>query len=223
MLSTADLYNKDLRSRLDRFHMNSNEEKYYKDTLDITGTGIMGYVSIPKIKIEYPIYHGTDEGVLQTAIGHLEYTSLPTGGKGNHSAVSGHRGLPSARLFTDIDRLRVGDKFSYTVLNRKVTYKIKKIVTVEPDDMAPLDFDNERDLSTLVTCTPYGVNSHRLMITGEAIKTEIIKPDIQKAKAKDTKNSYRKNLLIFIAICIASLLFIALIIYLVFFKNRNIE
>ena len=138
----------------------------YESILDIGGLGIMGYIEIPIIGVTLPIYHGTDDAVLQIAVGHLEWTSLPVGGESSHCVVSGHRGLPSARLFTDLDRLVVGDTFMFRVLDEILTYEVDQILIVEPHETDELLIQEGKDLCTLVTCTPYGINSHRLLQSG---------------------------------------------------------
>lgn len=142
------------------------QSERYKKTLDVSGTGIMGYVEIPKIRVELPIYHGTDETILQIAIGHLENTTLPVGGPSTHAVISGHRGLPSAKLFTDIDQLVEGDTFMLQVLGRTLTYEVDQIRVVLPTELSNLVIEENMDYCTLVTCTPYGINSHRLLIRG---------------------------------------------------------
>ena len=137
--------------------------------LAVTDSGIMGYIDIPKIRVTLPIYHGTDETILQIAIGHIAGTSLPVGGASTHCVVSGHRGLPSARLFTDIDKLVEGDTFTMTVLNRTVTYEVDQIRIVEPTDLSNLQIEEGKDYCTLVTCTPYGINTHRLLVRGHRV------------------------------------------------------
>ena len=166
MFAEAEAYNKTLIDKSDRYHLSEEEKKEYEKILDVTGTGIMGYVEIPKIHISYPIYHGTDEAVLQIAIGHIEGSSFPVGGIGTHSAISGHRGLPSARLFTDVDRLIEGDTFMIQILDRTITYEVDQIHTVLPEELDDLKIDPEKDYCTLITCSPYGINSHRLLIRG---------------------------------------------------------
>lgn len=143
-----------------------DEVEGYEDLLNITGTGIMGYISIPKISVELPIYHGTSEGVLQIAVGHVQGSSLPTGGAGNHCVLSAHRGLPSARLFTDLDQIQIGDTFSLSVLDRSLTYEVDQILTVLPHEVEALYTVDGEDYCTLVTCTPYGINSHRMLVRG---------------------------------------------------------
>ena len=141
----------------------------YERELDVTGTGIMGYIEIPQIDCFLPIYHGTDEGVLQIAIGHLEGSSLPVGGEGTHCLLSGHRGLPSARLFTDLDQLSEGDIFILRTLDETLTYQVDRIRIVLPYELDELTIEPGRDLCTLITCTPYGVNSHRLLVRGHRV------------------------------------------------------
>ena len=145
-------------------------EGYY-DTLDITGTGIMGYITIEKIKVELPIYHSVDDDVLQIAAGHLPGTSLPVGGVGTHSVMSGHRGLPGARLFTDLDKMEIGDVFHITVLSDVLTYQVDQIKTVKPYEVDDLAISPREDYCTLFTCTPYGINTHRLLVRGRRIET----------------------------------------------------
>lgn len=144
----------------------------YYSTLDITGTGIMGYLTIEKIKVELPIYHSVNDNVLQIAVGHLPGTSLPVGGKGTHTVMSGHRGLPSARLFTDLDKLEPGDIFYITVLSDVLTYQVDQIKTVKPYEIDDLKTAPDKDYCTLFTCTPYGINSHRLLVRGVRIETK---------------------------------------------------
>ena len=142
----------------------------YLGTLDVTGTGIMGYLSIPKINVSLPIYHGTDEAVLQVGVGHLEGSSFPIGGESTHAVLSAHRGLPSSRLFTDLDQLEEGDTFEVTVLDRVLTYEIDNISIVLPQEAEGLLVKEGEDLVTLMTCTPYGINSHRLLVRGRRIE-----------------------------------------------------
>ena len=171
IISTANDYNQRLAATDGVLFHPELVEGYY-DTLDITGTGIMGYVTIDKIKVELPIYHSVDENVLQIAAGHLPGTSLPVGGKGTHSVLSGHRGLPSARLFTDLDKMEIGDVFYVTVLSDVLTYQVDQIRTVKPYEVDDLAIDSDKDYCTLFTCTPYGINSHRLLVRGRRIETK---------------------------------------------------
>ena len=170
MWKAAQAYNAALLKKAgDRFILTKAQEKEYNSLLNVTGTGIMGYVSIPKIGVELPIYHGTDPSVLQIAVGHIAGSSLPVGGKGTHCVISGHRGLPSAKLFTDIDQLKEGDTFQLQVLNRTLTYQVDQIRIVLPDELNDIQIDPDKDYCTLVTCTPYGVNTHRLLVRGHRI------------------------------------------------------
>jgi len=162
----AHAYNESLLTKANRYLLTDEERAEYTAVLDVTGTGIMGYIEIPKINCALPIYHGTNEAVLQIAIGHIEGTSLPTGGVGNHTVLSGHRGLPSARLFTDLDKMELGDLFVIRVLDEIMTYEVDQILIVLPQELDALAFDPEEDYCTLVTCTPYGINSHRLLVRG---------------------------------------------------------
>ena len=163
-------YNAGIPDEDTRFLPDEEEKALYETLLNVGGDGIMGYVEIPKIDVELPIYHGTNEEILQTAVGHIEGSSLPVGGEGTHSVISGHRGLPSARLFTDLDQLEPGDTFMLHVLNETLTYEVDEINTVLPDDISLLGLEDGEDLCTLVTCTPYGVNSHRLLVRGHRVE-----------------------------------------------------
>ena len=150
----------------------------YEDILNINGNGIMGYISIPKIKVELPVYHGTSASVLNVAAGHLEGTSLPVGGESTHCVLSAHRGLPSAKLFTDLDEMAIGDVFTITVLDQVLTYEVDQIKIVEPNEVDDLYVVEGEDYCTLVTCTPYGINTHRLLVRGTRIETVEEKPTI---------------------------------------------
>ena len=170
VLRQAQGYNAALPRDNTRFLPTEEQSAAYQEALNISGNGIMGYIEIPSISVELPIYHGTEETVLQVAVGHVEGSSLPVGGAGTHCVLSGHRGLPSARLFTDLDQLQEGDIFQLHVLNGVLTYEVDQINVVEPDDVSLLAISEEEDLCTLVTCTPYGVNSHRLLVRGHRIE-----------------------------------------------------
>ena len=162
----AEQYNQELMQKPNRFVLSEEEYAEYESLLNLTGSGIMGYIEIPKISCSLPIYHGTDEAVLQIAVGHIEGTSLPTGTPGSHTVLSGHRGLPSARLFTDLDQMEAGDLFVIRVMDRVMTYMVDQILIVLPEEMDGLAIDPNEDYCTLVTCTPYGINSHRLLVRG---------------------------------------------------------
>ena len=169
ILAEADAYNQKLAETGVIWTLDEEQEKEYNDQLNINDSGIMGYIDIPKINITLPIYHGIDEEVLQVAIGHIAGSSLPVGGENTHCIVSGHRGLPSARLFTDLDKLVDGDTFTMTVLNRTVTYQVDQIRIVEPTDLSDFLIEEGKDYCTLVTCTPYGINTHRLLVRGHRV------------------------------------------------------
>ena len=169
ILSDAEIYNSRTKDKGMLYVMTEEEEAAYKSELSIDETGMMGYIDIPKIDISLPLYHGVDEAVLQTAIGHIPGTSLPVGGEGTHCVLSGHRGLPSAKLFTDIDKLVVGDTWTLSILNRTLTYEVDQIRIVEPTDLSNLTLEEGKDYCTLVTCTPYGVNTHRLLVRGHRV------------------------------------------------------
>ena len=169
MLDEARAYNQSLVGNAGRFEPTEEDTAKYNSILDVSGTGIMGYVEIPSIGVKLPIYHGTDDAVLQVAAGHIEGSSLPVGGENTHAAISGHCGLPSAKLFTKLDTLAVGDEFNLSVLGETLNYKIDDIVVVLPDDFSPLVIEGGADQVTLITCTPYGVNSHRLMVRGTRV------------------------------------------------------
>ena len=162
-------YNKELQTRSNHWFLTEEQQEEYESMLNVSDNGIMGYIEIPSIKVSLPIYHGVDESILQVAIGHIEGSSLPVGGKGSHCVISGHRGLPSAKLFTDLDQLAEGDIFMLRVLDETLTYEVDQILIVEPNDMSSLEFDEEKDYCTLVTCTPYGINSHRLLVRGHRV------------------------------------------------------
>lgn len=170
ILEDAKKYNQTLLKKGNRYQMTKEEQKVYESLLNISGSGVMGYIEIPKINCTLPLYHGTDEAVLQIAAGHIAGTSLPVGGEGTHCVLSGHRGLPSARLFTDIDKLAEGDTFVIQVLNETLTYEVDKISIVLPQELEALEILQGKDLCTLVTCTPYGVNTHRLLVRGHRVE-----------------------------------------------------
>ena len=163
-------YNLSLLDRPNNFILSQEQKAEYEALLDIGGTGIMGYIEVPAIDVTLPIYHGTDEAVLQVAVGHLEWTSLPVGGSSSHCVLSGHRGLPSAQLFTDLDKLVLGDVFLMRVLDEVLTYEVDQIRIVEPYEVEDLHIAQGKDYCTLVTCTPYGINSHRLLVRGHRIE-----------------------------------------------------
>ena len=166
----ARIYNKTLGDRMNRFVMGEEQKKAYAALLNIADNGVMGYIEIPKVRCNLPIYHGTDEAVLQVAIGHVPGSSLPVGGESTHCVLSGHRGLPSAKLFTNLDELETGDVFMLRVLDETLTYEVDQIRTVLPNELGDLAIVEGEDYCTLVTCTPYGINSHRLLVRGHRVE-----------------------------------------------------
>lgn len=172
MRQAAEAYNEKLLSKQDRYDMSDSDRAEYESLLDVSGTGVMGYVEIPSINVSLPIYHGTDNTILQIGVGHIEGTSLPVGGASTHCAISGHRGLTSSKLFTDIDQMAEGDTFKLSVLGETLTYEVDQIRIVLPDELNDLKIEEGQDYCTLITCTPYGVNSHRLLIRGHRIAND---------------------------------------------------
>ena len=170
LIAEAREYNEKIARDGINWQMTDEDREIYNSTLDFNDTGNMGYINIPKIDVFLPLYHGTSESVLQTSIGHIEGTSLPVGGEGSHCVLSGHRGLPSARLFTDLDKIVEGDTWTITILNETLTYECDQIRVVEPTDLSDLQIRPGKDYCTLVTCTPYGINTHRLLVRGHRIE-----------------------------------------------------
>ena len=169
ILEAAQTYNQTLLRKSDRFIFSEEETTEYNGLLN-TGVGVMGVLSIDKINVQLPIYHGSDEGVLQVGLGHMQGTSLPVGGIGTHAFITGHRGLPSSTLLTDLNRIVEGDTFILYVMRETLTYQVDQIQTVLPDEVEALDIDPKMDYCTLVTCTPYGINTHRLLVRGHRIE-----------------------------------------------------
>ena len=172
LLDAAREYNRTLLDRSSGYYLTDDQKARYDSLLNVDGGGIMGYIEIPTIKLSLPIYHGTEEDVLQIAVGHLDWSSLPVGGESTHCVLSGHRGLPSAKLFTNLDQLVEGDAFVIRTLDEVLTYEVDQILIVEPDDVSTLSIEEGKDLCTLVTCTPYGVNSHRLLVRGHRVANQ---------------------------------------------------
>lgn len=172
LYSAAEAYNRKIPERANHFTPTEEEKAEYAELLNVANNGIMGYIEIPIINVSLPIYHGTDESVLQVASGHLEWSSLPVGGASTHAVLSGHRGLPSAELFSRLDRLAEGDRFMLYILNEVLTYEVDQIHIVLPEDMNDLKITPGEDYCTLVTCTPYGINTHRLLVRGRRVETE---------------------------------------------------
>lgn len=209
MIKKAREYNKSLigiSSFLDPFSQedaNQTEDDIYNNLLKIDDTGMMGYIDIPKINILLPVYHGTSEEVLQSGIGHLKNTSLPVGGKSSHAVLSGHRGLAHAKMFTDLNRMEIGDVFYIKVLHHTFAYEVDQILTVEPQDTKALAIEKGKDYVTLVTCTPYAINTHRLLVRGKRIP-------YKEAKKKEEANA-KKNIPIYIILLIGGIIAILFI------------
>ena len=208
--SEAESYNRDLARSGIVWMMTEEDTTRYEETLDIGESGMMSYIEIPKINCSLPIYHGIEESVLQTAIGHIAGSSLPVGGESTHCIVSGHRGLPSARLFTDLDKMEVGDDFLIRTLDEVLTYEVDQIRVVEPTDLSSLQIVEGMDYCTLVTCTPYGINTHRLLVRGHRVKT------VDTTEARVTADAIQIDTVVvapFVAVPIILLLLIFLMIF----------
>lgn len=216
-LEKAGLYNQTLGKMIikDPFSINKNkdEEKEYQELLDIEG--VMGYIEVPKIQLQIPIYHGTSEEVLEKGSGHLYGSSLPVGGSSTNTVLTGHRGLPKAKLFTDLDKIEKGDKIYIHVLDKTLAYEVKTIKVIEPYELDDLNIKSGQDMVTLFTCTPYGINSHRLVIQGDRINMD----SSSALKESETKMlSVRKDNFIFIGV-IAAFIFIVAIIFIYIYKH----
>ena len=186
----------------------------YKEILNVNGTGIMGHISIPKLGVELPLYHTISAEVLNIACGHMEGTSLPVGGESTHCVLSAHRGLPHARLFTDLDKMEVGDVFTITVLNRTLTYQVDQIKVVRPTEVEDVQIVEGEDLCTLLTCTPYGINTHRLLVRGTRIENAT--PVLYV-----TSNAYRLDSLVATPVVAAPILLILLIVLMVKYREKG--
>lgn len=171
MWNAALSYNNSLLERSNQYALDDVQKEQYENLLNMSGTGVMGYIEIPTVGCSLPIYHGTEQSVLQVAVGHLDWSSLPIGGVGSHCVLSGHRGLPSAKLFSDLDKLVIGDVFIIRVLDEVLTYEVDQILIVEPQNTEALGITTGEDYCTLVTCTPYGINSHRLLVRGHRVES----------------------------------------------------
>lgn len=167
--AAAESYNASLTDRVNAYLLSDAQKEEYQQLLNVSGLGVMGYIEIPSIDCSLPIYHGTEESVLQIAVGHLEWSSLPVGGESTHCVLSGHRGLPSAKLFTNLDKLQTGDIFMLRVLDNVLTYEVDQILIVKPQETGALRIEEGKDYCTLVTCTPYGINTRRLLVRGHRI------------------------------------------------------
>ena len=209
----ADAYNAKL-SALKNPLLEYHQVDGYHGILNINGNGIMGYVSIQKLGVEIPVYHGVSAEVLNIACGHLEGTSLPVGGESTHCVFSAHRGLPHAKLFTDLDKMEIGDTFQLTVLNRTLTYQVDQIKIVRPDEIDDVQIIEGKDLCTLLTCTPYGINSHRLLVRGTRI--ENAPPALYV-----TSNAYRIDSLVATPMVAAPILLVLLIVLMVKYRDTG--
>ena len=214
--AAAEEYNKQLQKRGNVYSMSELEKEEYEKLLNVSGLGIMSYIESPSINCSLPIYHGTDEAVLQIAVGHLEWSSLPTGGESTHCVLSGHRGLPSARLFTDLDKLETGDVFMLRVLDEVLTYEVDQILIVEPQETQALQIVEGEDYCTLVTCTPYGVNTHRLLVRGHRIENLA-----DSASVRVTADAVQNEPLLVAPVVAIPMLLILLIVLLIPRKPRN--
>jgi len=196
----ARAFNANIPQRSSLFTLEGEELEAYEAALNVSGDSVMGYVEIPKLNCSMPLYHGTDDAVMQRAIGHLEWTSLPTGDKGSHAVFSGHRGLPSARLFTDLDELELGDSFSLRVLDQEFFYEVDQILVVEPQDTEALRVVEGMDYCTLMTCTPYGINTHRLLVRGHRVDSPAAEEQIRVPTAGENNSEDPTLRLIAIAV-----------------------
>ena len=213
----ADAYNKQL-AQLNEPLVEHNRLPDYNSILNVGGTGMMGYITVPKISQELPVYHGTSDGVLSVAVGHLQGTSLPVGGENTHCVVSAHRGLPTAVLFTHLDRMEIGDIFYFTILDRTITYEVDQIRIVEPDDTSLIQIKDGKDYCTLLTCTPYGINTQRLLVRGHQIDAS------QTRNLYVANEAYRIEPLVVMPIVALPIIFV-LLIYVMFapVKKESLE
>ena len=214
--AAAQRYNETLLDKADRYDMTEEERAEYESLLNVSGNGIIGYIEIPMIQCSLPIYHGTEESVLQIAVGHIEGSSLPTGGAGTHCVLSGHRGLPSAKLFTDLDQLAEGDTFILRILDETLTYEVDQIRTVEPYELDDLGIEEGKDYCTLVTCTPYGINTHRLLVRGHRVENQPVAQTV-----RVTADAMQIEPMLVAPVVAAPMLLILLIVLLVSTRRKN--
>ena len=215
---SAYAYNQALTTRTNQYILTEEMNGEYQELLNVGGTGIMGYIEIASLGVSLPIYHGTSDAVLQIAVGHLDWTSLPVGGEGTHCVLSGHRGLPSAKLFTNLDKLVVGDTFILRVLDEILTYEVDQILIVEPHVTENLHIEEGKDLCTLVTCTPYGINSHRLLVRGHRVENAA-----EARIVRVTADAIQIEPVIVAPILAAPMLLVLLIVTLTPKKRRNVR
>ena len=216
LFEQAQAYNETL-FQLDKPLTEYRQLVEYWDILDVSGTGMFGYITVPKISQELPVYHGTSEGVLSVAVGHLEGTSIPIGGENTHSVVSAHRGLPTAVLFTHLDRMEIGDTFYFTILDRTITYQVDQIRIVEPHDTSLIGIEAGKDYCTLLTCTPYGINTQRLLVRGHQVDAT------QKRNIYIANEAYRVDPMIVMPMVALPIIFV-LLLYVMFapVKKENL-
>lgn len=212
----AVAYNESLTERNNNYLLSEEQKALYETMLMVSEHGAMGYIEIPSIACTLPVYHGTDEKILQIAIGHLEWTSLPVGGNSTHCVLSGHRGLPGAKLFTHLDKLVIGDIFMLKVLNEVLTYEVDNIAIVEPDEADLLHIEENKDYCTLVTCTPYGINSHRLLVRGHRIENSALE-----STARVTADAMQIEPMMVAAIMAVPLIILFMMILLLTDRKKN--
>ena len=213
VIARARAYNDAIDKESFRWFLSDEEREDYNSQLNVSKGGSMGYISIEKLHVQLPIYHGTDESVLQTSIGHLDWTSLPVGGESTHSVLSGHRGLPRAKLFSDLDKLTEGDVFTLNILNETLSYQVDQIRVVEPQDVTDLQIVPGKDYCTLVTCTPYGINTHRLLVRGHRV-------DNPMGDAKVVADAMQINT-IYVVPFVAVPMLLLLLIFLLFMTGKH--
>ena len=190
MFDASDQYNASLYAEMDQIVFDNHENEQYEKLMNLKGNGIMGYIDIPKIQINVPVYHYTTDDVLEKGIGHVSGSSLPVGGEKTRCILTGHRGMPEAKMFTDLDRVKEGDRFYIHILNRDLAYEVFDIQTVLPYELDSLKFEDGKDLVTLVTCTPYGVNTHRLLVTGRRVEYD---PEIKSEEEENGRTEMMKS------------------------------
>ena len=216
----ARAYNRTLVGKAYRYDMTRQEREEYLGLLNVSENGIIGYIEIPDIHCELPIYHGTDADALQVGVGHIEGFSLPVGGESTHCAISGHRGLPSAKLFSDLDKLTVGDRFILRVLDDTLTYEVDQIHTVLPGEMDELEIVEGEDYCTLVTCTPYGVNTHRLLVRGHRVENSTDK-EPARVTADETRTEPLGKISILLPVLVFAILLMLLLIFLLSKRKKR--
>ena len=204
LFEEADDYNHRL-FQLNEPYLNHNQLEDYHSILNVSGNGMFGYITVPKINQELPVYHGTSDAVLSVAVGHFQGSSIPVGGRSTHSVVSAHRGLPTAVLFTHLDRMEIGDTFYFTILDRKIVYEVDQIRIVEPHDASMIQIEEGMDYCTLLTCTPYGINTHRLLVRGHQVDAT------QKRNIYIANEAYRVDPLIVMPIVALPIIFVLLV------------